>query len=419
MYQKLTVNALCIGGLVGLTACSNLSEIQKMPANQAITTAWQNTLAAPNFAYSLSSGVDAMNLTSDDPDAVKMNQVLNRLSKNFIFEATGVMDSANKRYDLTPTYRYDTPNLKFSASFPIAYNGEQKALYANLSAFDGLFNASENIGKYSRFDMSRFPVEEKAGKIIGVLKKFQRSYYDGMNASAFTELPLTDADKSQHIVRKVQVKSNPSQVFEHMPMLVDDFVELFKVDPKQDEANKDSAAFQSQLEKSIESNKQHLPSKKMMDELAKMIDPASEQIEVFGFNKAGQLVENKLKSNIIISPAANKKSEEKTGLDAIKAIRMSSYSNMRLYDYGVAKPSEVLTVENTVDGLENLKGSWLGRTFVDKIAPQPDADEALDATAVAGSASVAAAVDATRTAGYSRTRHAHRSTHATAKRVKR
>ena len=137
MYRKLTVSALCMGGL-GLTGCSNLSEIQKMPANQAITTAWQNTLSAPNFAYSLSSGVDALSLTSDNPETIKINQAINRLGKNFIFEAAGVIDNTNQRYDLTPTYRYDSQNLKFSVSLPIFYSGQKKALYANLSAFDGL-----------------------------------------------------------------------------------------------------------------------------------------------------------------------------------------------------------------------------------------------------------------------------------------
>ena len=379
MYRKITVNALCVGGVMGLAACSNLSEIQKMPAHQAITTAWQNTLSAPNFAYSLSSGVDVLSLTSDDPEAIKINQVINRLGKNFIFEAAGMIDNTNKRYDFTPTYRYDSQNLKFSVSFPIVYNGQQKALYANLSAFDGLLNASDNVGKYSRFDMSRFPVEEKSGKIIAVLKKFQGSYYDGMNASAFSELPLTDADKVQHIVRKVQVKSNPRQVFEHMPMLLNDFVELLKTDPKQSDTSKDSIALQAKLEQSVEGNSELLPSKKMMDELAKMIDPASEQIETFGFNKAGQLVENEVKSNVIISPEASANAKEKTGLDAIKGIRMSSHSRMRMYDYGAAKPSELLTAENTVDGFENLKGSLFGQAFVNKIAPSPEASEAANA----------------------------------------
>ena len=392
MYRKITVNALCVGGVMGFTACSNLSEIQKMPPNQAITTAWQNTMSAPNFAYSLSSGVDALSLTSDDPEAIKINQVINRLGKNFIFEAAGMIDNTNKRYDFTPTYRYDSQNLKFSVSFPIVYNGQQKALYANLSAFDGLLNASDNVGKYSRFDMSRFPVEEKSGKIIAVLKKFQGSYYDGMNASAFSELPLTDADKGQHIVRKVQVKSNPIQVFEHIPMLLNDFVELLKIDPKQGDASKDSIALQSKLAQSIEGNSELLPSKKMMDELAKMIDPASEQIETFGFNKAGQLVENEVKSNVIILPKASAGANvdtnvnEKTRLDAILGIRMSSHSRMRMYDYDVAKPSELLTAENTVDGIENLKGSLLGRTFVDKIAPRPEASETANAASEAADA---------------------------------
>ena len=385
MYRKLTVSALCMGGL-GLTGCSNLSEIQKMPANQAITTAWQNTLSAPNFAYSLSSGVDALSLTSDNPETIKINQAINRLGKNFIFEAAGVIDNTNQRYDLTPTYRYDSQNLKFSVSLPIVYSGQQKALYANLSAFDGLLNASEHVGKYSRFDMSRFPVEEKSGKIVAVLKKFQHAYYDGMNASAFSELPLTDADKGQHIVRKIQVKSNPSQVFEHMPMLLNDFVDLFKVDPKQDSVSKDSIALQAKLEQSIEGNSQLLPSKKLMDELAKMIDPASEQIEVFGFNKAGQLVENEVKSNVIIAPEASRSTTEKTGLEAIKGIRMSSHSRMRVYDYGVAKPTEPLTAENTVDGFENLKGSLLGQTFVDRITPHPEAAEAAQAAKEAAEA---------------------------------
>lgn len=379
MYRKITVNALCVGGVMGLTACSNLSEIQKMPAHQAITTAWQNTMSAPNFAYSLSSGVDALSLTSDNPETIKINQAINRLGKNFIFEAAGMIDNTNKRYDFTPTYRYDSQNLKFSVSLPIVYSGQQKALYANLSAFDGLLNASDNVGKYSRFDMSRFPVEEKSDKIMAVLKKFQSSYYDGMNASAFSELPLTDADKVQHIVRKVQVKSNPRQVFEHMPMLLNDFVELLKTDPKQSDTSKDSIALQAKLEQSVEGNSELLPSKKMMDELAKMIDPASEQIETFGFNKAGQLVENEVKSNVIISPEASANAKEKTGLDAIKGIRMSSHSRMRMYDYGAAKPSELLTAENTVDGFENLKGSLFGQAFVNKIAPSPEASEAANA----------------------------------------
>ena len=56
---------------------------------------------------------------------------------------------------------------------------------------------------------------------------------------------------------------------------------------------------------------------------------------------------------------------------------------MRMYDYDVAKPSELLTAENTVDGIENLKGSLLGRTFVDKIAPRPEASETANAASEA------------------------------------
>lgn len=390
--KKLTLNVLCASGLLGLTACAGLSEIQKMPAKQAVNAGWQNTLSASSFAYSLTSGLDALDIGNDDKDIEKVKQAINRLGKNFSFEAAGMVDNTNKWYELTPTYRYNSKNLKVSVALPIVYSGQQKALYADLSAFDGLLNASNNVGKYSRFDMSRFPIDEKSDKVISVLKKFQHAYYDGMDATAFSELPLTDSDKSQHIVRKIQVKSNPRQVFEQMPMLLNDFVELLKTEPKQNGAVKDkeSIALEAKLEQSVEGNSELLPSKKLMDEMAKMIDPASEQIEVFGFNRAGQLVENEIKSNVTIVPLADSESN-KMGLNKMKFLRMSSHSRMRIYDYGVAKPSELLTADNTVDGLENLKGSLVGKSFADKIAPAPDtsaaegtaAAEAVDAASVA------------------------------------
>lgn len=398
--KPLIIQLIAIGLVANLTACSNMSEIQKIPAKQAVIMGANTTMSASNFAYSVAMGIDdyQIDTTDNDKDMAMVNEVMKRLGKNFSFEARGVVNNIEKQYQIIPTYRYTSKNLSGSFSLPLIYDGKQKALYADSSALDGLFNAPENVGKYSKFDMSRFPVDEKAGQLTSAFKKFNQKYYDSLDAAAFVEVPLNDADKTLQLVRKVQVKQSPKHVFDQMPMLMDDMVAIFKPAPK----TADNAEINS-----IEHDSKPFPDKKMFDELSKMIDPASQQVTTFGFNKAGQLLQMNDVSNLILLPP------QKDGgkMDKVKSIKMVSHTNSSFRDFGVAKMIDAPTAENSVDGLENLRKSWAGKRLADAISPvKADESSALETTP----APAAVAVDARSTTsfGKKKTRSHNKANHA-------
>lgn len=377
MHQSLRV--LSVMSVVVLSACSSMGDIQNIPAKQVVSAGIDKAFSMPNYRVVATTSIMELDLgiATEDKKATQsvISSLVKNLVKNVTFETTGVIDTDQKMYQITPTYRYDTKNMKSSVSFPLAYDGQKKMLYADFSAAEIFLNAPETEGKFSRFDLSKYSTHlDKADQIMGLFKKTIVGHYDGLDSATFSEVALNDEDKSNRVVRKVQVKSDINKSMEIVPNLIGNVVEVLKTDDK-----KADGAAAIELPKDMPDFADPVFKASFMKEISKMIGPGSEQTEVYGFNNKGQIVQSDVKAHIVFTPPKSKY-DDSPDSENQKPVTMGMYSKMRLYDIGSAKVVDAPTVESSVDGFENLKGSLLGSIFLPKKADS-SAEEAMPAAA--------------------------------------
>ena len=165
-----------------LFACA--SPIKNMSPQEAIKFGNNQFYEMPSYRMDMSSKVVHMGLVSSaEEDAEKSNEAINKylnfFGKNFIFNGVGVFDTVNDQYQIIPEYGYEAKNVNARIRFPIVLDRKAKALYADLSALDGIVTNLDNAGKYSRFDLSKLPIPEDADKKLEIIRAASRQRQSG------------------------------------------------------------------------------------------------------------------------------------------------------------------------------------------------------------------------------------------------
>lgn len=359
---------ICLAATI-LTACAS-NPIQKMSLKDAVnfgTAQYSNT---PNYAFKSSVRLDSIQLGIADKDG--FNAVLNRLFKRMSFDMNGVVDTPNKQYQIIPSYQYKAKNLQMALSFPMVYDGNQQHFLVDVSALDALLGNGDNEGKYSRFDVSQFDINDKGEKILRIIQKYTRSNYDKMQDSAFVELPLNHDDKRMNIVRKIQINANLKNDTFDTTGMIKEVVALIKP------ADNTSDALIETLAQSEAKSKE-------------LIAPNSTQTSVLSFDKEGRIVQAQssidmgiksppsalanssgmmqMRANNTKEHAAQAESNLVTDENPVST-RMTATATLSMGDIGHAKILNPPSADNTVDGIENFKSGFLGRTLTDIFEPK-------------------------------------------------
>ena len=366
-----------LGLSVSLFGCAT-PEIQKMSAIDAVKFGNTQFFEMPNYRFDMDAKLLDLRVTdkASDPKSIRFNKYMNYFGKHLTFGSSGVIDTENQQFQMIPSYGFESKNAKGSIRFPIVYDHKQKILFADLSALSGLITDVENEGKYSKFSTANLPIPADADvKLVQLMRKYATVFYDDLKPEAFVDQPLTDTDRAQKAVRKIQVTIKPQEALEKLPMMLQDIAGVFTPEGQKPSTSLPDAVISQ-----------------MKEEMSKVLGENSKDVYSIAFNRAGQIVSMNADSvyEMDLSKAG------KTDASA-PVMNMRFNVNMNVSDIGTAKLIDPPTVENTVDGKENFKGGLLGGLFAGKSDEEQNSNEVTaDAIEIdAASAVSAAAEDAT------------------------
>ena len=366
-----------LGLSVSLFGCAT-PEIQKMSAIDAVKFGNTQFFEMPNYRFDMDAKLLDLRVTdkASDPKSIRFNKYMNYFGKHLTFGSSGVIDTENQQFQMIPSYGFESKNAKGSIRFPIVYDHKQKILFADLSALSGLITDVENEGKYSKFSTANLPIPADADvKLVQLMRKYATVFYDDLKPEAFVDQPLTDTDRAQKAVRKIQVTIKPQEALEKLPMMLQDIAGVFTPEGQKPSTSLPDAVISQ-----------------MKEEMSKVLGENSKDVYSIAFNRAGQIVSMNADSvyEMDLSKAG------KTDASA-PVMNMRFNVNMNVSDIGTAKWIDPPTVENTVDGKENFKGGLLGGLFAGKSDEEQTSNEVTaDAIEIdAASAVSAAAEDAT------------------------
>lgn len=366
-----------LGLSVSLFGCAT-PEIQKMSAIDAVKFGNTQFFEMPNYRFDMDAKLLDLRVTdkASDPKSIRFNKYMNYFGKHLTFGSSGVIDTENQQFQMIPSYGFESKNAKGSIRFPIVYDHKQKILFADLSALSGLITDVENEGKYSKFSTANLPIPTDADvKLVQLMRKYATVFYDDLKPEAFVDQPLTDTDRAQKAVRKIQVTIKPQEALEKLPMMLQDIAGVFTPEGQKPSTSLPDAVISQ-----------------MKEEMSKVLGENSKDVYSIAFNRAGQIVSMNADSvyEMDLSKAG------KTDASA-PVMNMRFNVNMNISDIGTAKLIDPPTVENTVDGKENFKGGLLGGLFAGKSDEEQTSNEVTaDAIEIdAASAVSAAAEDAT------------------------
>ena len=366
-----------LGLSVSLFGCAT-PEIQKMSAIDAVKFGNTQFFEMPNYRFDMDAKLLDLRVTdkASDPKSIRFNKYMNYFGKHLTFGSSGVIDTENQQFQMIPSYGFESKNAKGSIRFPIVYDHKQKILFADLSALSGLITDVENEGKYSKFSTANLPIPADADvKLVQLMRKYATVFYDDLKPEAFVDQPLTDTDRAQKAVRKIQVTIKPQEALEKLPMMLQDIAGVFTPEGQKPSTSLPDAVISQ-----------------MKEEMSKVLGENSKDVYSIAFNRAGQIVSMNADSvyEMDLSKAG------KTDASA-PVMNMRFNVNMNVSDIGTAKLIDPPTVENTVDGKENFKGGLLGGLFAGKSDEEQTSNEVTaDAIEIdAASAVSAAAEDAT------------------------
>ena len=367
-----------LGLSVSLFGCAT-PEIQKMSAIDAVKFGNTQFFEMPNYRFDMDAKLLDLRVTdkASDPKSIRFNKYMNYFGKHLTFGSSGVIDTENQQFQMIPSYGFESKNAKGSIRFPIVYDHKQKILFADLSALSGLITDVENEGKYSKFSTANLPIPADADvKLVQLMRKYATVFYDDLKPEAFVDQPLTDTDRAQKAVRKIQVTIKPQEALEKLPMMLQDIAGVFTPEGQKPSTSLPDAVISQ-----------------MKEEMSKVLGENSKDVYSIAFNRAGQIVSMNADSvyEMDLSKAG------KTDASA-PVMNMRFNVNMNVSDIGTAKLIDPPTVENTVDGKENFKGGLLGGLFAGKSDEEQTSNEVTaDAIEIdAASAVSAAAEDATK-----------------------
>ena len=366
-----------LGLSVSLFGCAT-PEIQKMSAIDAVKFGNTQFFEMPNYRFDMDAKLLDLRVTdkASDQKSIRFNKYMNYFGKHLTFGSSGVIDTENQQFQMIPSYGFESKNAKGSIRFPIVYDHKQKILFADLSALSGLITDVENEGKYSKFSTANLPIPADADvKLVQLMRKYATVFYDDLKPEAFVDQPLTDTDRAQKAVRKIQVTIKPQEALEKLPMMLQDIAGVFTPEGQKPSTSLPDAVISQ-----------------MKEEMSKVLGENSKDVYSIAFNRAGQIVSMNADSvyEMDLSKAG------KTDASA-PVMNMRFNVNMNVSDIGTAKLIDPPTVENTVDGKENFKGGLLGGLFAGKSDEEQTSNEVTaDAIEIdAASAVSAAAEDAT------------------------
>lgn len=365
-----------LGLSVSLFGCAT-PEIQKMSAIDAVKFGNTQFFEMPNYRFDMDAKLLDLRVTdkASDPKSIRFNKYMNYFGKHLTFGSSGVIDTENQQFQMIPSYGFESKNAKGSIRFPIVYDHKQKILFADLSALSGLITDVENEGKYSKFSTANLPIPADADvKLVQLMRKYATVFYDDLKPEAFVDQPLTDTDRAQKAVRKIQVTIKPQEALEKLPMMLQDIAGVFTPEGQKPSTSLPDAVISQ-----------------MKEEMSKVLGENSKDVYSIAFNRAGQIVSMNADSvyEMDLSKAG------KTDASA-PVMNMRFNVNMNVSDIGTAKLIDPPTVENTVDGKENFKGGLLGGLFAGKSDEEQTSNEVTaDAIEIDAASAVSAAADAT------------------------
>ena len=366
-----------LGLSVSLFGCAT-PEIQKMSAIDAVKFGNTQFFEMPSYRFDMNAKLLNIQFAdkTNDPKTASFNKYMNYFGKHLTFGSSGVINTENQQFQMIPSYGFESKNAKGSIRFPIVYDHKQKILFADLSALSGLITDVENEGKYSKFSTANLPIPADADvKLVQLMRKYATVFYDDLKPEAFVDQPLTDTDRAQKAVRKIQVTIKPQEALEKLPMMLQDIAGVFTPEGQKPSTSLPDAVISQ-----------------MKEEMSKVLGENSKDVYSIAFNRAGQIVSMNADSvyEMDLSKAG------KTDASA-PVMNMRFNVNMNVSDIGTAKLIDPPTVENTVDGKENFKGGLLGGLFAGKSDEEQTSNEVTaDAIEIdAASAVSAAAEDAT------------------------
>lgn len=356
--MKLLQTSGLIVACASLFACA--SPIKNMPPHEAIQFGNNQFYEIPSYRMDMSSKLINMSINGaqsekEIKEAEIFNKYFNFFGKSFIFNGTGIFDNVNDQYQIIPEYGYKAKNINASIRFPIILDRKAKALYADLSALDGIATNLNNVGKYSRFDLSKLPIPEGADKkLVDIMRKYTNLIFDKVPADAISEQPLNAEDRKVNAVRKLQLTIKPTDQLSLYPEMLNEMAAIVFPNP----------------DKTQENVKQDTD--KLSQEMSKLFSPESRDLYTIAFNRAGQIVSMKADSNYIINPKTDEhkhnelNSSAETNNPPKDGFQLHFITDMLISDIGKAKLIDPPTVENSADGMENIKHSPLSKLFLGK-----------------------------------------------------
>lgn len=338
--------ALILGVSASLFGCTT-PEIQKMSAMDAVKFGNMQFFEMPNYRFDMDAKLLDLRMAdkANDPKTANFNKYMNYFGKHLTFGSSGVIDTENQQFQMIPSYGFQSKNANGSIRFPIVYDHKQKLLFADLSALSGLLTDVENEGKYSKFSTANLPIPADAdAKLLQLMRKYATVFYDDLKPEAFVDQPLTDADRAHKAVRKIQVTLKPQEALEKFPMMLQDIAGVFTQEGQKPFTPLPDTAIAE-----------------MKKELNNMLGENSKDIYSIAFNRAGQIVSMNTDSMYEMDFSKIGKADP-----TAPVMNMRFNMNMTVSDIGKAKLIDPPTIENTVDGKENLKGGVFGRLFAGK-----------------------------------------------------
>jgi hypothetical protein len=366
--------ALILGVSASLFGCTT-PEIQKMSAMDAVKFGNMQFFEMPNYRFDMDAKLLDLRMAdkANDPKTANFNKYMNYFGKHLTFGSSGVIDTENQQFQMIPSYGFQSKNANGSIRFPIVYDHKQKLLFADLSALSGLLTDVENEGKYSKFSTANLPIPADAdAKLLQLMRKYATVFYDDLKPEAFVDQPLTDADRAQKAVRKIQVTLKPQEALEKFPMMLQDIAGVFTQEGQKPFTPLPDTAIAE-----------------MKKELNNMLGENSKDIYSIAFNRAGQIVSMNADSMYEMDFSKIGKADPTA---PVMNIRFNM--NMTVSDIGKAKLIDPPTIENTVDGKENLKGGVFGRLFAGKSDDEEQNSNELSTEAIQTDAATAVSTGA-------------------------
>ena len=366
--------ALILGVSASLFGCTT-PEIQKMSAMDAVKFGNMQFFEMPNYRFDMDAKLLDLRMAdkANDPKTANFNKYMNYFGKHLTFGSSGVIDTENQQFQMIPSYGFQSKNANGSIRFPIVYDHKQKLLFADLSALSGLLTDVENEGKYSKFSTANLPIPADAdAKLLQLMRKYATVFYDDLKPEAFVDQPLTDTDRAQKAVRKIQVTLKPQEALEKFPMMLQDIAGVFTQEGQKPFTPLPDTAIAE-----------------MKKELNNMLGENSKDIYSIAFNRAGQIVSMNADSMYEMDFSKIGKADP-----TAPVMNMRFNMNMTVSDIGKAKLIDPPTIENTVDGKENLKGGVFGRLFAGKSDDEEQNSNELSTEAIQTDAATAVSTGA-------------------------